>query len=118
MDVILAVLDDLLFTSKIKNAAAQTGAAIRFARSSADALAEMRKSVPALVIFDLNSSRTDPIATLAEMKKDSALATIPTIGFASHVQSDVINAARDAGMDEVMARSAFTIRLGDIIKDV
>jgi hypothetical protein len=34
------------------------------------------------------------------------------------VQSDVINAARAAGMDEVMARSAFTLRLGDIIKDV
>ena len=73
---------------------------------------------PSLVIFDLNSSHTNPMATLAEMKKDGALATIPTIGFASHVQSDVITAARDAGMDEVMARSAFTIRLGDIIKDV
>ena len=118
MLVILAVLDDLLFTSKIKNAGAQTGTSIRFARSSADALAEMRKSVPSLVIFDLNSSHTDPLATLAEMKKDSALATVPTIGFASHMHSDVINAARAAGMDEVMARSAFTLRLGDIIKDV
>jgi PleD family two-component response regulator len=116
--VILAVLDDLLFTSKIRNAATKIGTGVRFARSSADALAEMRKSVPSLVIFDLNSSRTDPLATLAEMKKDSALATIPTIGFASHLQSDVINAARSAGMDEVLARSAFTMRLGDIIRDV
>lgn len=116
--MILAVLDDLLFTSKIRNAATQIGTAVRFARSSADALAEMRKSVPSLVIFDLNSSRTDPLMTLAEMKKDSALATIPTIGFASHLQSDVINAARDAGMDEVLARSSFTLRLGDIIRDV
>ena len=118
MTVILAVLDDLLFTSKIKNAGAQTGTSIRFARSSADALDEMRKRVPSLVIFDLNCSRADSLATLAEMKKDSALAAIPTIGFASHVHSDVMSAARDAGMDEVMARSAFTMRLGDIIKDV
>jgi PleD family two-component response regulator len=116
--VILAVLDDLLFTSKIKNAAAQTGTSIRFARSSVDALAEMRRLVPSLVIFDLNSSHTDPLATLAEMKKDGTLAAIPTIGFASHVHSDVMTAARDAGMDEVMARSAFTMRLGDIIRDV
>jgi len=52
------------------------------------------------------------------MKKDAALATIPTIGFASHVHGEVINAARAAGMDEVLARSSFTLRLGDIIRDV
>jgi CheY-like chemotaxis protein len=115
--VILAVLDDLLFTSKIRNAATQLGIAVRFARSSADALAEMRKSAPALVIFDLNSQRTEPLATLAEMKKDGSLAAIPTVAFASHLQSDVINAARQAGMDDVLARSAFTMRLGDILRD-
>lgn len=116
--MILAVLDDLLFSSKIRNAAAQTGTPVRFAKSSEDALAEMRKSLPSLVIFDLNSRHTEPLATLAAMKKDSALATIPTLGFASHIQSDVFTAARDAGMDEVLARSAFTQKLGEIIRDI
>ena len=115
--MILAVLDDLLFTSKIRNAAAQTGAQVRFAKSSADALAEMRQAPPALVIFDLNSARVEPLSTLAAMKKDSALAAIPTLGFASHLQTDVINAARAAGMDEVLARSAFALRLGEILRD-
>jgi hypothetical protein len=31
------------------------------------------------------------------------------------VQVDVINAARQAGVDEVLARSAFTERLGEIL---
>jgi PleD family two-component response regulator len=118
VSVILAVLDDLLFSSKIKNASTQLGISVRYARTSADALAEMRKSVPALVIFDLDSRRTDPLATLAEMKKDAALATIPTVAFASHVHGDLIAAARTAGMDEVLARSAFTMRLGDILRNV
>lgn len=116
--MILAVLDDLLFTSKIRNAASQIGTPVRFARSSVDALAQMREVVPSLVIFDLNSAKTEPLATLAEMKKDPALAAIPTLGFASHLQSDVFNAARTAGMDEVLARSAFTMRLGEIIRDI
>jgi CheY-like chemotaxis protein len=115
--VILAVLDDLLFTSKIRNAAAQIGTPVRFARSSPDALAEMRRAAPALVIFDLNSARAEPLATLAAMKKDPALAAIPTLGFASHLQGDVIDAARSAGMDEVLARSAFVMRIGEIIRD-
>ena len=50
------------------------------------------------------------------MRSDPELAAIPTIGFVSHVQSDLIDAARAAGIGEVLARSAFTARLADIIK--
>src|SRR5712692_519317 len=111
--MILAVLDDLMFTSKIKAAASQLGVAVAFARSSDGALAEMRRSAPSLVILDLNNPRTDPLGTVGAMKGDPALASIPTVGFASHVQTDVIDAARQAGVDEVLARSAFTARLGE-----
>ena len=44
-----------------------------------------------------------------------ALASIPTVGYASHVQTDVINAARQAGVGEVLARSAFVQQLADIL---
>jgi hypothetical protein len=37
------------------------------------------------------------------------------VGYASHIQTDVIEAARLAGVDEVMARSAFTARLPEIL---
>jgi CheY-like chemotaxis protein len=114
--MIIAVLDDLMFTSRIKTAANQLGVVVTFARSSAAALADMRKSAPALVIFDLNNPRTDPLGTVGAMKSDPALSTIPTLGFASHVQTDVIDAARKAGVDELLARSAFTMRLGEILR--
>ena len=114
--MILAVLDDLMFSSKIKTAANQLGVAVTFARSSQAALAEMRKSTPSLVIFDLNNPRTDPLGTVGAMKDDPALSAIPTLGFASHVQTDVIDAARQAGVGEVLARSAFTMQLGEILQ--
>jgi len=113
--VILAILDDLLFTSKIKTAAGQLRVPVKFARSSEGALTEMRSAAPSLVILDLNSQRTDPLGTVAKMKADPLLAAVPTIGFVSHVQTDTIEAARQAGVDEVLARSAFTMRLGDIL---
>ena len=113
--VILAILDDLMFTSKIKTAAGQLGVPISFARSAQAALADMRAQTPALVIFDLNNPRTDPLGTVGMMKSDPALAGIPTLGFASHVQTDVIEAARRAGVDEVLARSTFTQRLPEIL---
>jgi PleD family two-component response regulator len=115
-DMILAVLDDLMFTSKIKAAAGQLGRPVKFVRSSSAALEEMRKSQPSLVIFDLNNARIDPLGTVAAMKADAALASIPTLGYASHVQTDVIEAARKAGVDEVLARSAFAAGIGEILR--
>jgi PleD family two-component response regulator len=113
--VILAVLDDLMFTSKIRTAAKAVGATVEFARSSAGALEKMRERTPSLVIFDLNNPRTDPLGTVAAMKGDPALASMPTLAFVSHVQTDLIATARQAGVDEVLARSAFTMQLGEIL---
>jgi PleD family two-component response regulator len=113
--MILAVLDDLMFTSKIKSTATHLGVTLAFARSADAALAEMRKSSPALVIFDLNNPRTNPLAILAAMKADAALAEIPTLGFVSHVDTTSIESARHAGIGEVLPRSAFTMRLAEIL---
>jgi len=113
--MILAILDDLMFTSKIKTAASQLGVPIAFSRSADAALSNMRDRPPAVVIFDLNNQRTDPLGTVANMNADPSLAAIPAVGFASHVQTNVIDAARKAGVDEAMARSAFAQRLTQIL---
>jgi CheY-like chemotaxis protein len=113
--MIVAVLDDLMFTSKIRTTATQLGVSVTFARSVPAALEAMHASSPSLVILDLNSQRTDPLGTIAAMKADPALAAIPTIGFVSHVHADLIDTARKAGVGEVMARSAFSAHLADIL---
>lgn len=113
--VILAILDDLMFTSKIKTTAKQLGVAVSIARSRDGALADMRARHPTLVIFDLNNPRTDPLGTVAAMKADPALASIATVGFSHHTQTETIAAARQAGIGEVLARGAFFERLPDFI---
>jgi DNA-binding NarL/FixJ family response regulator len=113
--MVLVAVDDLMFSSKIRATAKQAGVDLSFARSAAEILNQARTSNPALVIFDLNSGKTDPIATIAALKADPALATIRTIGFASHVHTDLIAAARQAGADQVLPRSAFAGNLAEIL---
>jgi PleD family two-component response regulator len=113
--MILAVLDDLMFSSRIKTAANQLGVDLRFSRSVDGALDTMRKNPTTLVLFDLDNQRVDPLAIVTAMHADPALASISTVGFVSHVHTDIINAAREAGVGEVLARSAFTQQLGDIL---
>jgi len=114
--MILAVVDDLMFSSKIKSAANQLGVDLRFSRSVDGALETMRKNPTTMVIFDLNNERIDALAIVAAMQQDPALAPIATVGYASHVQTDVIDAARQAGVTEVLARSAFVQQLADILQ--
>jgi hypothetical protein len=50
------------------------------------------------------------------LKTDPALAGIPTLGFVSHVDSPTIEAARRAGVDRVLARSAFVEQLPELLR--
>ncbi len=113
--MVLCLVDDLIFSIKISTAAKALRAPVFFERSHDMALPRIREKQPALVIFDLNSSKLRPLEIIAQMKADSALRTIRTLGYVSHVQTEVIAAARAAGIDEVLARSAFSERLGQIL---
>ena len=113
--MILALVDDLMFRSKIKSIATQHGIGVAFVQSSDAALGAIRGQMPSLVILDLNNQRADPLGTMAAIKNDAALASIPTVGYVSHVDVDTINAARAAGVGEVLARSAFAARLTELL---
>jgi PleD family two-component response regulator len=114
--MILAAVDDLLFSSKIRTVARQAGVELAFVRSPAEILDQSRALRPSLVIFDLNSTKAQPIDTVAAMKRDPDLKGIRTLGFVSHVHTAIIAAARDAGVDEVLARSAFAGDLAGILQ--
>jgi CheY-like chemotaxis protein len=113
--MVLAAVDDLLFSSKIRATAKAAGVDVTFARSRSDVLEQARLLQPALIVFDLNSAKIEPIDTIAALKSDPALAGLRALGFVSHVDTSVIHAARAAGADEVLARSAFAGQLADIL---
>ena len=113
--VVLAAVDDLLFSSRIRTVARQLGVTVSFARSPEAVLQASRETTPALVILDLNGERMRPLDVLAALKGDAALSSVRTVGFASHVDTATITAARRAGCDEVMARSAFVASLPEIL---
>ena len=113
--MILCVVDDLIFSIKISTAAKALAVPVFFERSPDMVLPRIRERQPSLVILDLNSATLRPIDVIAQMKADPALRGIRTLGYVSHVQTDVISAARNAGIDEVLARSAFSERIGQIL---
>lgn len=113
--MVLCVVDDLIFSIKISTAARRLGADVYFERSADGVLPRIREKQPSLVVLDLNSRTLDPLGAIAAIKSDAQLRETRTLGYVSHVDSETIAAARRAGIDQVMARSAFVERLGEIL---
>lgn len=114
--MVLVVVDDLLFRSKISTAAKGVGATIAAATTADAAIARASELKPRLIILDLDSARAQPLEVLRRLAAEPELAGIPTLGFVSHVHTDVIREARALGIGEVLARSAFTTSLPDILR--
>jgi DNA-binding NarL/FixJ family response regulator len=113
--MIVCAVDDLMFSVKISTAAKALGVDVYFERKRENLLQAIRDKRPSLVIFDLNSARLAPISTIAAIKAEPALKETRTVGYVSHVDTVTIDAARQAGIDQVLARSAFSERLADIL---
>lgn len=112
---ILAVLDDLFFTVKINESAKRAGMPIVFVKSEEDALAQAGAK-PALIIIDLNCGRIDPLKLIGKLKGNAETNPISVIGYLSHVQAELKQQALEAGCNMVLARSAFSQNLPQILK--
>lgn len=108
------MLEDLLFTVKISDAAKRAGLEVKFVRSEADAIASAQAN-PLLMIIDLNCGSVDPVDLISKLKSGDT-AKVQLIGFVSHVQGELKQRAHDAGCDMVLARSAFSQNLPQILK--
>jgi CheY-like chemotaxis protein len=114
--MVLVAVDDLMFSSRISTAARAAGTPIRFTRSVEAVLEAARAETPSLVVLDLNSARVRPLEIVAAVKADPGLAHVPLLGFVSHVDAATIEAARSAGVDRVLARSAFVAHLPELLR--
>jgi len=113
---ILAVVDDLLFTVKINDAAKRAGLEVEFVKSEKDVIEKASQEKPLLIILDLNNNSVHPLDLISKLKKDGDLRSIRLIGYLSHVQGELKQKAQEAGANIVMARSAFSQNLQQILK--
>lgn len=112
---ILAAVDDLFFTVKIQDAAKKAGLQVEFVKTDKDLL-EKAKEKPSLIIMDLNFNAVNPLKSVAKLKANTELKQTSVIGYLSHVQGELKQKAHETGCDMVLARSAFSQNLPQILK--
>ena len=62
--MVLAVVDDLLFSSKIRSVAGAAGRPIVFVRKREDVLTGIREHKADVVLFDLDRASLDPVGAI------------------------------------------------------
>jgi CheY-like chemotaxis protein len=112
---ILVAVDDMFFAAKILGTAESLGRQVERLKTQ-EQLAEAAAQPPvAMVILDLNAAELRALELIETFKADPLLAAIPILGFLSHVQVELKHRAEELGCDYVMARSAFSQMLPDIL---
>ena len=106
---VVAVVPDLFFAARIAATAERLGVALDLPTPAA-ALETIRRAPPELVILDLHAPG-DPLGLARALRADPATGAIHLLGFYSHVDRELREAALGAGLDQVLPRSAFTVRL-------
>jgi hypothetical protein len=96
---VVAFVPDLMDRSRLS----ATGGQVTFV----DSPAELAVTLAEVAVVDL--SRPGVLEALAD------LGAVRTIGFASHVDSELMDRATAAGCDEVMPRSRFFARVAELL---
>ena len=111
----LAAVEDLFFIVKITAAARKAGMQVEFVKAEKD-LFDKAVEKPALIVMDLNFSAFQPLKVISRLKSSPDLRQISVIGFLSHVQGELKQKAHETGCDMVLAKSAFSQHLPQILK--
>ena|SRR5579871_5769116 len=104
---VLALVKDLMFSSKITGTARALGKQVQVIRDPAHLTTQPGR----MLLVDLNQ----PGAIEAAAKWRESNLTIPVVGFVSHVDTETIEKARSAGL-QVMARSGFVEALPSLLQ--
>ena len=114
MAAVVYLVKDLLFTSKIREAAHHLGVEVTNARD-ADGLVTAAHEAR-LVIVDLRLP--EALEALERLAADVVAAQVPSVGFVDHELTDTMDAAKARGCRQVMAKGQFASALPGLLRDL
>jgi ActR/RegA family two-component response regulator len=111
---ILALVDDLLFASRIEGTLGASGYAVRTAPITAEAATIAREWEPDGIVVGFGGN-ADWEGMIRAIRAENALAERPLLAFGPHVDTVGRAAATAAGATRVVTNGAFFNRMPDVI---
>jgi CheY-like chemotaxis protein len=113
---VLVVIDDLFFLSKVRTTLEHLGLAAQVMTDPDRLLAYVQETLPVLAVVDLTLHSGDAVSLIQAIRAANCASKVPILAFGSHVAVDIQQQALQAGADQVVAKSEFSRRLPDLIR--
>jgi DNA-binding NarL/FixJ family response regulator len=107
-------INDMLFSSKLREAAKATGVTIQATREPAAFAAAAREAKLAIVDLRLPAA----LAALEALGGSAGVRQLRIVGFIDHEKTDVMEAARAKGCSDVMAKGQFANALPKLLASI
>ena len=106
---VLGCIHELMFSTRLRDAAAGLGHDCRLVRRAADVADQLDGTD--LLVIDLMVAGGGALEAVTAARE----AGVVVVAYGEHVAADVLQAARDAGADEVLKRSDFARALPTLL---
>jgi CheY-like chemotaxis protein len=113
--VVLAVVQDLFFSARIRETARQLGLACETLRDPAALVERAAATAPRTIIVDMSAKLGDPAAAVRALRADPRTRGLYVVGYLFDAQDELIRVARAAGCDKVLSRGGLTAKLPDLL---
>jgi CheY-like chemotaxis protein len=112
--VIVSLVPNLMFATRIDDAARAAGAVVLSPIDQAAFLAALRAGAR-LVIIDSSADHVPWLEWVSTAKDDATTEAVPILAFGAHIDIELRNRALGAGVDRYLARSNFSEGLPEFI---
>ena len=112
---VLLLSRDLVISSQVEGAASRTGVAVTVCHDSAQATAICREQAIDLVLVDLSIASLN-VADVVDSLRDASDHPIRICAFGPHVHEGKLQAAREAGCNEVISRGQLHATLDRVLR--
>lgn len=114
MAKITAIVNDLIFMTKIRNTAEYFGLSVAFVGSEGQVDHYLKDCE--LILIDLENDIVDSLSLIERLKNNPETSSIKLIGYMSHVNTPLRANAMAAGCDDVLSRFEFNSNVREILQ--
>ena len=113
---VVAILEDVFMTTKIREVATKQEQDVRFVRDLIGWDKRLAGPSPNLVLVDLTAESLKPMELIQRVKAQTEWSGARVVAYASHSRAELMEEANRAGADSVLAKSDVAARLNEILQ--
>jgi len=115
---VLAVVSDVFFYTKLRDALRPQGYLLERARTQEEVTQKAAALRPVAVVLNLNEEALDPFRALEQIRSDEQLRTVPVLAFANHEEVETWRRAKELGATKIVSRNEFSSRTRQLVDEI